>query len=220
MKAALASDGAAFDARLAKPSASLRWALPFLLGLGVAAALMSDAFWGRGFSLRTAAPWLRGLAPPVFSLCAALLVLIGLGFVLLGKKLHPPKDCWLIALLFCATQLVGFSLANIEPLKISLLIVCICWLAEALSHNKTVRLYPPLLMLWLVILAFAFASIVNGLVTSLVAQYTIAAKFLMFFIVANLIRRCKKRFSTSGICPFRWKTTHRNTGSKKHLWVG
>ena len=42
-------------------------------------------------------------------------------------------------------------------------------------------------MMWLAILAFAFASALNG-VGSLVAQYSIVAKFLMFFIVANIVR--------------------------------
>jgi len=84
--------------------------------------------------------------------------------------------------------LVGFSVANIEPLKICLLITTSIWLIDALGNNRKIRIYPPFLMIWLVILAFSFSSVVNGLVVSLLSQYSMIAKFLMFFIVANIIR--------------------------------
>jgi hypothetical protein len=162
--------------------------LPLFIGFLIAAALTAELFWARGLSLRWAAPMLRGEAPPVLMLL--LVPLLGLAVLSVSwmRGWWPTRANAPIALLLIATQCVGFSLANIEPLKICLLIVCAGWLADALMNNRPVRLYPPFLMAWLVMLAFAFASVVNGLVSSLVAQYTIAAKFLMFFIVPNLIR--------------------------------
>jgi O-antigen ligase len=185
----LSADGPTRTAPDSGPRRLLRrWGWPTLLGVLIGAAVVADALWARSLSLRIAAPWLRGETPPLLTLLLALALLIAVALATVCRGWLPPRQFALITLLFTATQLVGFSLANLEPLKISLLVVCACWLVDALSNNRTLRLYPPILMLWLVILAFAFASILNGLVGSLVAQYTIAAKFLMFFIVANLVR--------------------------------
>ena len=162
--------------------------LPALAGLLIAAALTAELLWARGLSLRWAAPMLRGEAPPLLMLMMVPLLGLAVLSVSLLRGWWPARDDAPIALLLVATQCVGFSLANIEPLKLCLLLVCAGWLADALMNNRPVRLYPPFLMAWLIILAFAFASVVNGLVSSLVAQYTIVAKFLMFFIVPNLIR--------------------------------
>lgn len=162
--------------------------LPIFVGGLIGTAVLADSLLARGLSLRFAAPWLRGEAPPLITLVVALLVVVvlALGTVLRGWL--PRPELALITLLFVATQLVGFSIGNVEPLKICLLVVAGCWLFDALANDRALRLYPPFLMMWLVILAFAFASSLNGLLSSLIAQYTIAAKFLMFFIVANLIR--------------------------------
>lgn len=104
------------------------------------------------------------------------------------RRWFPPQEFALIALLFIPTQLVGFSYANIEPLKICLLITLAFWLTASLMNNRPVRLYPPFLMIWLIILIFSLVSITNGQLASLLSQYSIVAKFLMFFIVANVIR--------------------------------
>lgn len=162
--------------------------LPLLAGLLIAVALTAELVWARGLSLRWAAPWLRGEAPPLLMLALVPVLSLVLLAVSWMRGWWPTREHAPIALLLVATQCVGFSYANIEPLKICLLVVCALWLVDALMNNRAVRLYPPFLMAWLLILAFAFASVVNGLVSSLVAQYTIAAKFLMFFIVPNLVR--------------------------------
>lgn len=162
--------------------------VPALIGSLVAAGIAADAWWARGLSLRWASPWLRGEAPPLLSLLAAMALALVVGTATLLRGWLPAREHVPIALLFVATQLVGFNLANIEPLKIALLIVFAGWLADALVNNRPLRAYPPFLMMWLVILAFAFASVLNGQLGSLVAQYSIVAKFLMFFIVANIVR--------------------------------
>lgn len=162
--------------------------IPMLVGLVIAVALAADLLWLRGLSLRWLAPRLSGVAPPVLLLLAAVLCVGTLLFVTVGRTWFPKPEERLIFLLLVPTQLVGFSLGNIEPLKICLLATVGCWLIQSMSQNRTVRLYPPFLMMWLVILIFSTASIVNGLVTSMLSQYSILAKFLMFFIVANVVR--------------------------------
>lgn len=164
------------------------WLIPVLVGGAIATALVADVWWVRGLSLRWLAPQLGGVAPPVVVLLAIALCVVALFFATLGRSWMPQPGLRLIFLLLVPTQLVGFSLANIEPLKICLLVTVGCWLVYSMAHNRGVRLYPPFLMMWLVILIFSTASIVNGLVTSMLSQYSILAKFLMFFIVANVIR--------------------------------
>ena len=166
----------------------LRWFLPALIGGLIATALILDAVWARSLSLKWAAPYLNGEAPPLLTILAAAVLA---GMLLTATVIHrwfPPQEFALIALLFIPTQLVGFSYANIEPLKICLLITSGILLTSSLVNNRTIRLYPPFLMIWLLILIFSLLSIVNGQVTSLVSQYSIVAKFLMFFVVANVIR--------------------------------
>ena len=162
--------------------------LPALLGALLAVGVAADALLARSLSLKWAAPWLRGAAPPLLSLLVAGALLLLVLAATLWRQHLPGRSQAAIVLLFSATQLVGFNLANIEPLKIALLLVSAGWLADALLNNRPLRLYPPLLMVWLLILAFGLLSILNGRVISLVAQYSLIAKFLMFFIVANLVR--------------------------------
>ncbi len=171
-----------------RPCRAAHALVPALIGALVAAGIAAEAWWARGLSLRWASPWLRGEAPPLLSLLAAMALGIVVAAATLLRGSLPAREHVPIVLLFVATQLVGFNLANIEPLKIALLIVCAAWLADALVNNRPQRAYPPFLMMWLAILAFAFASVLNGQLGSLVAQYSIAAKFLMFFIVANIVR--------------------------------
>lgn len=164
------------------------WLIPVVVGLVVAGALVTEALWARGLSLKWLAPRFSGVAPPAFFLLAMVLSVVALFFSTLGRSWLPAPGFRLIWLLLVPTQLVGFSLANIEPLKICLLATVGCWLVYSMAHNRTVRLYPPFLMMWLVVLIFSTASIVNGQVTSMLSQYSILAKFLMFFIVANVVR--------------------------------
>lgn len=164
------------------------WLIPLLVGLVVAVALVADVLWARGLSLKWLAPRLGGIAPPTILLLAIVLCVAALIISTYGRSWLPEPGFRLICLLFVPTQLVGFSLANIEPLKICLLATVGFWLVGSMAHNRRVRLYPPFLMMWLVILIFSTASIVNGQVTSMVSQYSILAKFLMFFIVANVVR--------------------------------
>lgn len=175
-------------ARLHPHDMALGWLIPAAIGLLVTAGLLADALWARGVSLRWAAPFLRGEAPPVLTIGASAILAGGLLAMTVARGWLPRREFALIALLFVPTQLVGFNVANIEPLKIALLIVSAFWLVDALGNHRTVRLYVPQLLIWLVILAFAVTSIVNGLLTSVIAQYSILAKFLMFFIVANIVR--------------------------------
>ncbi|UUX94806.1 hypothetical protein [Aquabacterium sp. J223] len=172
-------------ARAARLSALI---VPACLGLLLAIGVLADARLARGLSLQWAAPWLRGEAPPLIAVAAAFVLASVLVALTLLRRWLPSAEHAPIVLLFLATQFVGFNLANIEPLKIALLITSGMWLADSLTNDRPVRLYPPFLMMWLAILAFAFASVLNGLVISFVAQYSIIAKFLMFFIVANLVR--------------------------------
>ena len=110
--------------------------VPALIGALIAAGIAAEAWWARGMSLQWVAPWLRGEAPPLLSLLAAM----ALGILVAGATLLrgwlPAREHVPIVLLFVATQLVGFNLANIEPLKIALLIVCAAWLADALVNNR------------------------------------------------------------------------------------
>lgn len=161
-------------------------------GSCIAAGVVADAQWLRGVSLRWAAPWLWGWTPPLVALLTAALLALALVVIAALRRCRPDPDCWPILLLFSATQLVGFSIANIEPVKITLLVLLAHWLAGALGNDRTVRLYRPHLLLWLPILMFSLASVVNGRVVSLVAQYSIAAKLLMFFFVANIVRTPKQ----------------------------
>ncbi len=164
------------------------WLIPVLLGAAIAGLLVAEVLWMRGLSLRWLAPRLGGVAPPVLVLLMIVLGLATLFLATAGRSWLPDPGFRLIFLLLVPTQLVGFSLGNIEPLKICLLATVACWLIQSMAHNRSVRLYPPFLMMWLVILIFSTASIVNGLVTSMLSQYSILAKFLMFFIVANVVR--------------------------------
>lgn len=166
----------------------VEWQVAALLGGVVAACLVLDCLLLRGFSLRWLAPSLGGLAPPVGMLLAVIGAVLLLLVTTWGRQWFPQSNYRLICLLLIPTQFVGFSLANIEPLKICLLITVACWLVYAMAHDMPVRLYPPFLMAWLVILLFSAASILNGQVTSFVSQYSLVAKFLMFFIVANVVR--------------------------------
>lgn len=172
----------------ASQSLLLGWMLPVGIGLLIACALIADELLLRGLSLRWAAPYMRDLAPPIVMLLLAGLLVAAIVTVIFISRWFPPRDYALITLLFIPTQLVGFSLANIEPLKICLLITTGIWLIQTFSKDGTVRLYRPFLMIWLIILIFSSLSIMNGQVTSFVSQYTIVAKFLMFFMVANVLR--------------------------------
>ena len=185
----------AFSTKLPDPAADglwrdswLHWLLPALIGLLIAAALTVDSLWAHSLSLQWAAPLLRDITPPVLMILAAILLATVLLAVTIVRHRFPPREYWPITLLLVPTQLVGFSLGNLEPLKICLLLTTGIWLIDALGNNRTVRAYPPFLMMWLVILAFSFCSVMNGLVTSLLSQYSMVAKFLMFFMVANTIR--------------------------------
>jgi O-antigen ligase len=163
-------------------------ALPAAIGASVAALVLSDALWARGWSLRWAAPFLRGQAPPLLTIGLAALLAVFAVLATIGRRWAPRREHVSIVALFTSAQLVGFNLANLEPLKIVLLAVTAAWLVDALGNRRPIRLYPPHLLIWLVVLGFAFASVVNGLLGSLIAQYSIVAKFLMFFIVANIVR--------------------------------
>lgn len=166
----------------------LSWFLPALIGVLIAMALVVDLLFGRSLAHRWITPFLRDGAPPFFFLTAIAMLCCALFAATVMRRWLPSGYFALIALLFVPTQLVGFSLANIEPLKICLLIVVGFWLTGSLGDHRVVRVYRPVLMLWLLILAFSLVSIVNGRVMSLLSQYSIMAKFVMFFIVANIVR--------------------------------
>ena len=143
----------------------LRWFLPALIGVLIAVALVVDLVFGRSLAHRWITPFLRDDAPPIFSLAAIAMLCCALFAATVMRRWLPSGYFALIALLFIPTQLVGFNLANIEPLKICLLIVVGFWLTGSLGDHRKIRVYRPVLMLWLVILAFSLVSIVivNGL---------------------------------------------------------
>lgn len=163
------------------------WAIP-ALGLLLAAVVVFDPLATRAFSRHLFGNSFAGLVP----MLAAPLLLLLLALLVAGirnsQRLFARRETLYILLLFVPTQFIGFNVANIEASKIGILIVLMLWSLDLLAERRALRFYPPLLVIWMGMLAFAFASTVNGGVISIVSLYSIFAKLLVFVLTVNVIR--------------------------------
>lgn len=163
------------------------WAIP-VLGLLLAAVVVFDPPTTRAFSRAVFGNSFAGLVPMLAAPSLLLLLSLLVAGMRNSQRLFARRETLYILLLFVPTQFIGFNIANIEPSKIGILIVFMLWSLDLLAERRALRFYPPLLMIWVGMLAFAFASTVNGGVISIVSLYSIFAKLLVFVLAVNVIR--------------------------------
>lgn len=169
-------------------SRTAQLALLLATGLMVAAAVVFDPSMTRSLSRSLLGGWSTTGVPyllsPVLLAVIALLTIV----VLNGKKwfAHQYEIC--VMLIFIPTQFVGVNIANLEATKFGLLSVLYLWLLDTFANRRPIRLFMPIILIWLGILCFAIASILNGLVASIGSMYVIIAKLLMFLLVINILR--------------------------------
>lgn len=163
------------------------WVIP-LLGLLLAAAVVFDPLATRAFSRHLFGNSLGGLVPMLATPALLLLLILLVAGIRNSQRLFARRETLYILLLFVPTQFIGFNVANIEASKIGILIVFMLWSLDLLAEHRALRFYPPLLMIWISLLAFAFASTLNGGVISIISLYSIFAKLLVFVLAVNVIR--------------------------------
>lgn len=158
------------------------------IGLAIAAAVVFDPTITRSLSRKLFGGWSTTGVPYVLSPLFITLMLILTILVLNGKKWFEKQYEIYVLLIFIPTQFVGVNIANIEATKFGLLSVLYLWLLDSFANRRPVRLFMPNLLIWIGILCFAIASILNGLVGSIVSMYALLAKMLMFLLVVNVLR--------------------------------
>lgn len=185
----------------ARPARAAYWTVP-LLGMLIACAVVFDPPATRSLSRHLFGNGFAGMIPllavPSLVLVATLLI----AGIRNSQRLFARREAIYILLLFVPTQFIGFNVANIEPSKIGILIVLLLWSLDLLAERRALRFYSPLLVIWIGLLAFAFASTINGGVVSVVSLYSIFAKLLVFVLAVNVIRSWESLYFAIRLIPY------------------
>lgn len=164
-----------------------RIGLPIALGLAVGVMIGLDPLLGYHHPLHAFGYNVSRCVPYLLSLTLIVLLLLGYFVVVNREGIFSKRYSIAIILLVLPGMFSGLNYSRLDPTDPAFLAMFIFWIMASLVEHRPFCTPLPITCLLLSLTAFLFASVINGLSTSIIMLHMFIEKVVFLFLITNII---------------------------------